>query len=150
MELLLILIILLALYGRTWNYKNLIDDCTPRDKAPWYTVEVDYHFYDKKRPIMYVVTNITVFYFACVAMYLNFGFYPALLYAVIPTNTQAGTWQVGSFYMTTTLFLLTGYYYMTHYEWGWIVSAVMYLSALNSTVSAMPYIAVIIIWSLLK
>lgn len=137
----LIITLVFLLYLRTWKYKMLIDDNEPRkmmmkeiNKKP-----LPKEFYSQQRPIMYFITNIVTFLSVCMAIYMIWGYKPALLYSVFPLNVMGGAWSVGNLYMTTVLFILVAYYYLITYTWGWLVSIVFYHFALKSTVSAIPY-----------
>ena len=136
-----ILILLILLYSRTFNYKKIIDDNVPRSGylREMTTQAIDYKFYEQIRPKMYFITNLFTLYGACLGVYLLWGFRPALLYALMPLNVEAGCWSVGNMYMTTVLFILTAYYFLITYTWGFIVSLIFYHFALHSTVSAIPY-----------
>lgn len=135
--------IILLLYARTWNYKNLIDDPIPRAGYLWDITSpkdrVHFSFYDKDRSPMYTVTNIGIYIAVCVAIHACFGWKIALLYAVMPTNVSGVAWATGNYYMTTMLFIMVAYLLNTQFIWGVVPASVFYFTALHSTVSAIPY-----------
>jgi len=141
MEILLIFAAVILLYYRTWNYKNVIDDSVPREAYLWFHLDGAEApgFFEKQRNIMYCITNIGTFLGVILAIYMIFGWQAALLYAVFPLNVSAVTWSVGNMYMTTTLFILTGFYFAKTFAWGVVVSLPFYYAGLHSTVSAIPY-----------
>lgn len=134
--------VILLLYFRTWKYNYLTDDFVPRsgfllvlgDKPK------DNSFYETRRPVMATVTNIGVFMATCGYIHLIWGPWPALLFAVLPTNVCGVAWNTGNYYMSTVLLNLAAHYYvMTYGLIGAGVGMAFYVAALGSTVNAIPY-----------
>lgn len=144
--LILIIALILLLYTRIWDYKHIIDDPVPREKAPWHPpMKMPPSYYEKKRPIMYSITTIGTYIGVCLGVYVNFGWEAALLYAVFPLNVSQAIWQVGGFYGAGVLFVLTGMYFLPFGPWGGVLSACMYYWALQSSFSTLPYIVLVIL-----
>lgn len=134
--------IILLLYVRTFRFSCLIDDHVPRGGYLLNLTEKPDHYtyYDQRRSILATVTNIGVFMASCLGVHLNFGWQAALLYAVFPLNVCGVAWTTGNYYQSTVLLILTCYYFVTHFGWvGDLLGAVFYVSALGSTVSAIPF-----------
>lgn len=142
LELLLIMAVILVLYARTYKYNNLVDDFVPRsgvllvlgEKPPSHT------FYDQRRPLMATITNVGVFMAVCGYIYLLWGFWPAMLFTVMPTNVCGVAWTTGNYYMSTVLLTLASYYALV--KWGLVglgLSHAFYVAALGSTVNAIPF-----------
>ena len=133
--------IILLLYLKTWKYCYLIDDFVPRggyllnlgDNPPKPS------FYDTQRPIMATVTNIGVFIATCFAIHHSWGWKVALAYAVFPLNVSGVAWITGNYYMTTVLLTLTTYFFAQMGIVGTAVAIPLFVSALGSTVSAIPF-----------
>ena len=148
MPLLFIEIIILILYVRTYKYNNLIDDQTPRSGVLLVIGERPdhYSFYDKQRPIMATVTNIGVFMAACAWIYVIWGFWPALLFAVLPTNVCGVAWTTGNYYMSTVLLNLCCHWFVLNFGLiGIGIGSAFYTAALGSTVNAIPYAFVLML-----
>jgi len=127
--------IILLLYIRQYKFCQAIDDPVPREG---YLVEfprkVDPSYYDKRKPLLWTITNITVFIFTCIAIHLLFDWRVALLYAVHPCNTQSVVWgRTGNYYMSTCLLTLMAL--LSHGEW-WGMP--FYLASLHSTLNGLP------------
>lgn len=139
--------IILILYSRTYKYYKLIDDPVPREQYLWFIPEkkTPAEFYNTKRSPMYTITNIGVYIATCLAIHLTFGWQTALLYAVMPTNVSGVAWATGNYYMTAVLFVTTAYYFATHYTLGIVLAPVFYFCGLHSTVSAIPFVAFMLI-----
>lgn len=134
--------IILLLYFRTWKYNYLIDDFVPRSGVLLVLGErpKDYKFYDTRRPYLATITNVGVFIAACVYIHLIWGPWPALLFAVMPTNVCGVAWNTGNYYMSTVLLTLAGHYYLITYGLiGLGICHAFYTAALGSTVNAIPY-----------
>lgn len=141
-DLFIINITILILYVRTYKYKYLIDDFVPR--GGYLLVLGDrpkhYSFYDTQRPILATITNIGVYMATCGFIYLLWGFWPAMLFAVMPTNVSGVAWNTGNYYMSTVLLILCTHYLFTTCGWlGAGLAIAFYVAALGSTVSAIPY-----------
>ena len=134
-----IILLVLILYARTWNYFNITDDKVRREEYLWVLGgRVDPKFYLTKRTPMYTITNIGVF-LACIGyMYLLFGWRAALLFAVFPLNVSGVAWATGNYYMTSCLFVLFSYWLVTLGIWGVAVSLLPCYVSMLSTVSAIP------------
>jgi len=134
--------VILLLYLRTYKYLNLIDDFVPRSGVLLVLGERpdSYTFYDTKRPIFATVTNIGVFIAVCGYIHITWGFWPAMLFAVLPTNVCGVAWTTGNYYMSTVLLNLAAHYYIITYGLiGTAIGASFYVAALGSTVNAIPY-----------
>ncbi len=136
--------LIVLLYFRTYKYCQMIDDPICRSACYWYyPTRAIIHpkgFYNKKRSWEYTFTNIIVHIAVCGALWAIWGWGPALLYAVMPTNVSGVAWATGNYYMTTVLFVLVAYYFQTTFVWGIVPAMVFYFTALHSTVSAIPYL----------
>ena len=143
--------IILLLYLRTWKYFQLIDDFVPRGGYLLILGDKPKHpsFYDKRRPIMATVTNIGIFTATCFVIHHLWGWKAALLYAVFPLNVSGVAWSTGNYYMSTVFLILTSYFFFFHFEvlpiihfplqLTQIFSIIIYVAALGSTVSAIPF-----------
>ena len=142
----LITLIVLLLYLRTWNYQYLIDDiCDRHHYLTTMTSEIDNDksFYDKKRTPMYCITNIATLLFTSLCIHLIWGFYPALLFAVFPLNVSSTSWKIGNMYLTSVFLCLVSYYFMLNYGlFGILLSIPFYIGALHSSVNcfAFPFV----------
>lgn len=135
--------IILYLYLRQYKYNLLIDDPVPRNG---YLYELPrkphYSFYDKKRSLLATFTNVGTFMAVCGYLHYLFGWQVALMYAVFPLNVSGVAWNTGNYYMSTVLLCLAGYMCMgTLYG---IPTALFYAAALNSTISSIPFVALVI------
>lgn len=137
----LICVVVILLYARTWNWFILIDDPVSRAEMLWVITDKAPHpeVYEHRRPIMYVITNITVHLGVCLAIGMIWDFQVALLYSVCPLLVSAVTWRTGNYYQTTNLFILTAFYFYQQGAWGLPISLIFYYTALWSSVSAIPY-----------
>lgn len=139
------LLIIIFLYYRTWNYKNIIDDNSSRsDYLRVLNMGTQYlDYFEKQRNISYVLVNLATTFGVLLALYLLFGWKVALIYAVLPHNTCGSAWRIGNMYQTTVLLLLTAFFFLQFGVAGAIASACLYYFAMESTVSAIPYICVV-------
>ena len=135
--------IILFLYYRQYKFKMLIDDPVPRDG---YLYELPrkphFSFYDKKRPLMATLCNIGTFMAVCGYLHHLFGWQVALMYAVFPLNVSGVAWNTGNYYMSTVLLVLAGYSFVGVY-FG-TVTALFYAAALNSTISSVPFVLLVL------
>jgi tetratricopeptide (TPR) repeat protein len=89
---------------------------------------------------MATVTNIGVFIAACWFIYLLWGFWPALLFSVLPTNVCGVAWTTGNYYMSTVLLTLCSHWFVMNLGlFGLAAGMGFYVAALGSTVNAIPY-----------
>ena len=86
---------------------------------------------------MATVTNIGVFIAVCGYISLLWGFWPAMLFAVLPTNVCGVAWTTGNYYMSTVLLILATHW--TAMNIGTFQAIPFYVAALGSTVNAIPY-----------
>lgn len=148
MSLLFIEIIILILYFRTYKYNNLIDDQTPRSGVLLVIGNRPdhYSFYDKQRPIMATITNVVVLMAVCGYIYILWGFWPSLLFAVLPTNVCGTAWNTGNYYMSTVLLNLCSHWFILKFGLiGIGIGSAFYTAALGSTVNAIPYAFVLML-----
>jgi len=141
-SMILIVALILILYLRTYKYNNLIDDFVPRSGVLLVLGEKPEHysFYDKQRPLLATITNVGVFIAACIYIYIIWGFIPALLFAVMPTNVCGVAWTTGNYYMSTVLLTLCAHWFtITFGLIGTIIGMCFYTAALGSTVNAIAY-----------
>lgn len=144
-ELTLLLAVILILYGKTYKYNILLDDEVPRGgylgvltTDPGIRPKVGY--YDHRRSWLATFTNIGTFILCVWVMYLNFGFWPALLFAVCPTNVCGVAWSTGNYYMFTTFYVLVVYFFANLGGWvGSICVFVFFWVSLETSVASIPY-----------
>lgn len=134
--------LIIALYAKTYRYKNLIDDPVPRDG---YLYEgprkVSPSFYENRRPTLATVTNIGVFIASSLYVYLLWGFQAAVLFAVFPLNVFSTAWTTGNYYASTVLLILASHYFLGMENiYGAVLAMALYGAALNSTVNALAYV----------
>lgn len=143
LELALALGAILALYVRTFWYKNLIDDAVPmRDYL--YVVP------DSVPPAQFFLQR-SKFSARCWAIlchmlntglvYLLLGGKAALLFSVFPICVFNVAWITGSYYATTTFLTLTAFYFLTHVGGliGVAAGLTFFAAALNSTVATIAF-----------
>lgn len=145
-EFLLISLLILFLYFKTWKYCWNIDDHVPRKDYLWVVPPPPHKIEHQltRRDKLATFTNIGTYILVCGMIQYLWGWKVALLYAVYPTNVSGVAWgKTGNYYMTTVFLILTSYFFLLYKTiWGTVISAVFYYSALESTVSAIPFFAV--------
>ena len=116
MTFLFIVALILILYGRTYKYNRLIDDTLPRETYLWTATakKVHYRWYDQRRSRLATFTNIGTYVGVLLSLYMCFGWRVSLLYGLMPTNVSGVAWSTGNYYMTTVLFICTGFYFLSH------------------------------------
>ena len=147
MPLYIIILIIIALYWRTCTAYFLIDDYTPRHQYPEPEKEAkDPKFY-MTRPKWWVHPFIISMHMVNTSViYLLWGWKVALLFAVHPMSMWGVAWITGSWYSTTTYFLLISYYFLHSFPaWGWAPSIFLYWVAMHSTFDAIPYPFILIL-----
>lgn len=139
-ELIVINILVVVLYARTYKYKQLVDDFVPRSGVLLVLGErpENHSFYDKQRPLLATVTNVVVFMASCSYIDLIWGFWPAIFFAVLPTNVCGGAWTTGNYYMSTVLLTLAAHYCLITFSNIVPIQWAFYTAALGSTVNAIP------------
>ena len=146
-----ILVIILILYLKTYKHFNLIDDaCERSDYLVNETdmVAVPEGFWTKRRTYWVTFQCIFIYILSCWGIYLNFGFWPALLFAVHPLNTSMGAWKIGSLiYGTTVFFLMVVWYFANHGTWGILVALPFYWMALSCSLSAIPMALILLVYT---
>ena len=147
MPLFVILLIIIALYARTYNNYYLIDDYSPRHQYPHPEKKTkDPKFYLTKpnwwvHPFMIAMhcVNTSI-------IYLLWGWAPAILFAVHPMTMWGAAWLTGNWYATTTYFILISFYFLTHFPgWGIAPAMIFYYVAMYSTFDAIPYPFILIL-----
>lgn len=154
MELLLIIALPIILFAKTYKYNNIIDDiCKRSDYLTVHTEDIDKkEIYFQQHGWVYTATNIIVYTVNAVLIYLIWGFWASIIWIVMPLNVSGGAWKIGNFYMTSLLFMLTGYYFiLTFNTWeAYIFCAVLYWFALQSSVNAIPFVFFVVFQKLLS
>ena len=137
------ILLILFLYLKTRKYRWVIDDHILRKDYYWVCPppKAPRGFDDTVRSPMATFTNIGTFILVCLLIDHLFGWKPALLYAVMPTNVGGVAWgRTGNYYMTTVFFVLAAYFFfITGTLWGLVLACILYFTALHSTVSALPF-----------
>lgn len=143
MEFIFIVFIILIIYTRTFWHQNVTDDiCVRSDYLNIFTQEKDdVTFYNKRRTVGTTLQCLSIFILSCYCIYIQFGFWPALLFAVYPLNVSGVAWKIGSYlYMTSTLLVLIAHYFVTHFGLvGLGIASVVYFTALHSGLNALAY-----------
>lgn len=142
-ELALALVLILALYGKTVNYSNLIDDAVPM-KDTLYVVPTSTpppEFFRGKPPLNNRLWAIGVHMLNTCLIYLILGSHAALLFAVYPISVNNVAWITGSYYSTATFLTLASYYFITHTPWfiGIPLSMAFFGAALNATLVTISF-----------
>lgn len=139
------LAVVLTLYVKTYKYNILLDDEVPRSGyLNVLTTDPGVRplpgYYDHRRPWLATFTNVGTHILCVWLMYLNFGFWPALLFAVCPTNVCGVAWTTGNYYMFTVFYVLVTFYFANHGGWfGNIGAFVFFWVSLETSVSSIPY-----------
>lgn len=142
-ELLLALVLIGILYGKTINYCNLIDDGVAMKDTlyvvPTSTPSPD--FFVKKSPLKNRLWAIGVHMMNTCWVYLLLGGHAALLFAVFPISVNNVAWITGSYYSTATFLTLAAYYLLTHAPWfiSMPVSMALFGAALNATIVTISF-----------
>lgn len=140
--------IILVLYHKQTKYDRLIDDPVPRDGYLYELPrKVKHTWYDQRRSLTSVLTNIMTFIAVCGYIHILFGWKAALLYAVFPLNVCGVAWITGNYYMSTVLLTLAG---IKTLEFGMagMTGYVLFLTAsLNSTLISLAALPISIIYA---
>lgn len=149
MSLFLIILIVVALYWKTYKNYFLIDDYTPRHQYPHPEAQSkDPKFYLTKPKWWVHPFMITMHCVNVSIIYLLWGWGPALLFAVHPMSMWATAWLTGNWYCTTTYFLLIAYYFIQSFPdaiWAKVVGVWFFWVAMHSTFDAITFPFVLIL-----
>lgn len=142
-ELVLALGLIIALYWKTVNYNNLIDDAVPM-KDTLYVVPTSSPspaFFKAKPPLKNRLWAIGVHMLNTTVVYFILGGHAALLFAVFPICANNVAWITGSYYSTATFLTLVSYYLLTHAPWFVSVplSMAFFAAALNATIVTISF-----------
>lgn len=142
-ELVLALGLIVALYAKTINYSNLIDDGVAM-KDTLYVVPTSTpppDFFKQKSPLRNRLWAIGVHMLNTCVIYLLLGGHAALLFAVFPISVNNVAWITGSYYSTATFLTLVAYYFLTHTPWFVSVplSMALFGAALNATIVTIAF-----------
>ena len=144
-ELSILALTILAIYGKTYRYNLLIDDEVPR-QGYLVVLTTDEgirpkpEFYEQKRSWLYTFTALGTFALCVFAIYIQWGFWAALLFTVCPLNVCGVAWGTGSYYMATVWFILVANYFANHIGlFGKFLSVGFFWVSLETTVSAFAY-----------
>ena len=137
--------IILILYLRTWKYNVLIDDPVKRDGYMYIITykKTDPRLYEVRRSLLATFTNIGVYISVCSYIHYLWGWKAAVLFSLFPLNVSGVAWTTGNYYMSTVLLVLSTYLLQINPSFiTTSVALLMYVAALNSTLSSIPYIFV--------
>jgi len=147
MTYLLITAIILFLYLKTFRFNYLIDDHVERAgmyiqvPPPPVPIVNGVRYDDNQQSFMCSFTNVSVYILVCFLINYLWGWKVAVLYSVIPTNVSGVAWKTGNYYMSTCFLVLTAYFFL-RFQWGIVPACAFYYAGLESTISALPLLAV--------
>ena len=151
MDFILIIAIIVALYYKTDQYNYIIDDWVKREG--YYTEGIVHPpavFFTMKPSRWYRWFMIGMHVVNCWIIYLLWGFYASLIFAVHPMSVWATAWVTGNYYGTATYFTLVSYFILHQFPnvWGALVALPIFNAGINSVVCPMafPFLAIFEPW----
>lgn len=108
--------IILLLYLKTWRYNKNVDDPVPREGYLYELPrKVPYQWYDKRRPLSWVITNLAIYISVCSYIHITWNWQVAVLYACSPLNVWQVAWgRTGSYYSACSLLILATHYWLVN------------------------------------
>lgn len=153
MDFLLICLGVFAMYWRTLKFNYIIDDAVERD-GYLYNVPLTHPtatkdakgnvipcIYDRAPSSWYRCFMIGMHCVNTGVVYLLWGHWAALLFAVHPVCVWGTAWVTGNYYATTTYFCLIAYYFLHTFPniFGATAAMALFACALNSTIEALAF-----------